>query len=54
MPYAFDLRIVLNDGSIRYIDSRGETIFNEQGQPIKLIGTSLDVTEHKHTELALQ
>jgi PAS domain S-box-containing protein len=54
VPYAFDIRIVLNDGSIRYLDSRGETIFNERGKPIKLIGTSLDITERKQTELALQ
>lgn len=54
VAYAFDMRIVLNDGSIRYLDSRGEPVFNEQGQVIKLIGTSLDITERKQTELALQ
>ncbi|KAF3890922.1 response regulator [Tolypothrix bouteillei VB521301] len=54
VAYAFDMRIFLNDGSIRYLDSRGEPIFNEKGQAIKLIGTSLDITERKQTELALQ
>ncbi|MCX7593990.1 MAG: PAS domain S-box protein [Fischerella sp.] len=54
IPYSFDLQIVRPDGSIRYLDSRGEPVVNERGQVIKLIGTSLDVTERRHTEEALQ
>ncbi|GAB1543442.1 hypothetical protein NUACC21_61160 [Scytonema sp. NUACC21] len=54
VPYAFDLRILRPDGSIRYLDSRGEPLFNEAGQVIKLIGTSMDITDRKQTELALQ
>ncbi|WP_315786622.1 PAS domain S-box protein [Fischerella sp. JS2] len=54
IPYAFDLRIVLPDGSIRYLDSRAEPLVNAQGQVIKLIGTSLDITDRKQTEEALR
>ncbi|PMB02603.1 histidine kinase [Fischerella thermalis CCMEE 5328] len=54
IPYAFDLRIVLPDGSIRYLDSRGEPLVNAQGQVIKLIGTSLDITARKQAEGALR
>ncbi|MCP6759847.1 MAG: PAS domain S-box protein [Fischerella sp. CENA71] len=50
IPYAFDLRIVWPDGSIRYLDSRAEPVFNAQGQVIQLIGTSLDITERKQAE----
>ncbi len=50
IPYAFDLRIVWPDGSIRYLDSRAEPVFNAQGQVIRLIGTSLDITERKQAE----
>jgi PAS domain S-box-containing protein len=54
IPYAFDLRIVCPDGSIRYLDSRAEPVVNAQGRVIKLIGTSLDITDRKQTEEALR
>ncbi|WAL62018.1 PAS domain S-box protein [Thermocoleostomius sinensis] len=54
IPYTLDLRIVHPDGTIRYLDSRGEPLFNAQGQVMKLIGTSLDITHRKRTEQALQ
>ncbi|MBW4432555.1 MAG: PAS domain S-box protein [Pelatocladus maniniholoensis HA4357-MV3] len=50
ITYTFDLRIVWPDGSIRYLDSRAEPVFNTQGQVIQLIGTSLDITKRKQTE----
>ncbi|MDM9379826.1 PAS domain S-box protein [Chlorogloeopsis sp. ULAP01] len=54
IPYGFDMRIVLPDGSIRYLDSRGEPVFNEQGQVVKLIGTSFDISDRKHLEEELR
>lgn len=55
IPYAFDMRIVRPDGSIRYLDFRGEPVFDEHGQVVvKLIGISFDVTERKQTEEALR
>ncbi|RUR84194.1 hypothetical protein PCC6912_17880 [Chlorogloeopsis fritschii PCC 6912] len=54
IPYVLDLRIVRPDGSIRYLDYRGEPLFNAQGQVIKLIGTSVDISDRKWTEEALR
>ncbi|MFQ4145935.1 PAS domain S-box protein [Chlorogloeopsis sp. ULAP02] len=54
IPYGFDMRILRPDGSIRYLDSRGEPVFNEQGQVIKLIGTSFDISDRKHLEEELR
>ncbi|MBE9169460.1 PAS domain S-box protein [Pleurocapsales cyanobacterium LEGE 06147] len=54
IPYTLDLRILRSDGSIGYLDSRGEPILNEQGRTIKLIGTSLDITDRKRIEEALR
>lgn len=53
-PYALDLRVLLPDGSIRYLYSRCEPVFNDQGQVVKLMGTCLDVTERKQIEMALR
>jgi PAS domain S-box-containing protein len=54
IPYGFDMRILRPDGSIRYLDSRGEPVFNEQGQVIKLIGTSFDISDRRHLEEELR
>jgi PAS domain S-box-containing protein len=54
IPYTLDLRIVHPDNSIRYLDSRAEPLFDTDGQVVKLIGTSLDITDRKRTEQALQ
>ncbi|KOP22790.1 histidine kinase, partial [Hapalosiphon sp. MRB220] len=54
IPYTFDLRILWPDGSIRYLDSRAEPVFNAQAEVIRLIGTSLDITERKQAEERLR
>jgi PAS domain S-box-containing protein len=46
-----DVRIVRQDGNIRWLEMRGEVICDEAGQPIQMIGTSQDVTERKIAEL---
>jgi PAS domain S-box-containing protein len=50
-----DLRIIRPDGEVRYVETRMEpAIFNEQGQPIWLFGTVLDVTDRKRVEAQLR
>lgn len=47
-------RIVLNDGKeVRYIHERGEVFYDEKGKPIRMAGTSQDVTEIKKREEAI-
>ena len=52
--YAFDLRVVLPDGAMHYLNSRCEAVLDAQGQVIKLIGTCLDITDRKQIEVVLQ
>ena len=49
----FYYRIILKDGSLKIIHSKGETLLNENGQPYKMIGTAQDVTEQKLIEKEL-
>lgn len=49
-----DYRITLADGSIRVVNDRASVIQNEDGEPIRLVGTCQDVTEHRRAEQALQ
>jgi PAS domain S-box-containing protein len=52
--YRVEYRILLNDGSMRWLTSRGNVIRDETGKPTLLTGVSLDITERKQAELALQ
>ncbi|MEG4319390.1 MULTISPECIES: diguanylate cyclase [unclassified Microcoleus] len=43
-PYRLRLKILPPNGSIRYIESRGQAEQNAEGQVIRLFGTSQDIT----------
>jgi two-component system sensor histidine kinase UhpB len=49
-----DYRITLANGSIRVMNDRGGVILDEEGTPIRLVGTAQDVTETRKAEQALQ
>lgn len=53
-PYEIELERVREDGSHCWLLARGEQWHDEQGQLIGLRGTTLDITEHKQVEEALQ
>ena len=52
--YAPEFRIVRPDGAIRYIKADSRTIKDREGKPLRMIGTNIDITEHKQAEEALQ
>lgn len=53
-PYEIEHRLVRDDGAVRYFVSRGEPIFDAQGQVIRLVGTVTDITDRKQIELELR
>ncbi len=42
------------DGSIHWMIARGRTIYGSNGQPLRMIGVTLDITERKQVEEALR
>ena len=44
-----EYRIQRQDGQIRWVMSRGQTHCDDTGQPIRMIGVTLDVTERRQT-----
>lgn len=52
--YACDFRIVQPNGQIRYAEGRAEALINEQGQVIRLFGTTVDITERRQAEEQLR
>ncbi len=53
-PYGIDHRIVLPDGSIRFVHEQGEVTYDENGNPVQMTGTVQDITERKNMENRLQ
>ncbi len=51
---ALEHRIRLPDGSIRWISARGRSHAGGPGRPARLMGVSIDITEHKLAEQQLE
>lgn len=54
IPYETDVRIWRTDGSIRYLEARGEVVRDPQGRVVRLFGTALDISDRKLAEEALR
>ncbi len=52
-PYFVEHRVSSADGE-RILEQRGHVIFDAQGQPVRMFGTTMDVTERKRAEHALK
>src|SRR6478752_3603400 len=52
--YAFQWRIVLPDGTIKYLEATGHHVFSASGELVEVIGTHVDVTERRRAEEALR
>ncbi len=53
-PYEIDHRIYRSNGEMRYLIGWGQILQNQQGEVIKLFGATIDITDRKQAELALQ
>lgn len=51
-PFKTDHRVVLSDGTIKYLHGEGRPTTDRNGRVIKLTGTAQDVTEMYHLDLA--
>ena len=49
-PYDTDYRVKLRDGNWRDINARGRVIVDEDGKPVRMVGTCLDITARKLVE----
>lgn len=53
-PYVCDHRALLPDGTVRIMHGLGEVVMDERGKPVRIIGTTQDVTEAERAEAALR
>jgi PAS domain-containing protein len=49
-----DYRLLLPDGTTKYIRAVGHPVLNASGEVIELVGTAMDVTEQHEARVALQ
>ncbi len=49
-PINQDYRIIMPDGDVRWVESRGDVIRNEAGQPVRIAGINIDITARKTAE----
>lgn len=54
LPYSIDHRIVLPDGTLKFVHERAEVTFDQNGIPVRMAGTVQDVTRVKMIENALR
>ena len=52
--YAMDFRVLLPDGTVKYLQSIGHPVAGTDGELVEYIGTSMDVTDRKRAEQALR
>jgi diguanylate cyclase (GGDEF)-like protein/PAS domain S-box-containing protein len=48
--YHIEFRVRHRDGSYRWIEVRAQMLMDDKGQPLRLTGTHLDISEHKDRE----
>ena len=53
-PIEVEFRIVLADGTVKWIMSRGKTLFDADGRATRMVGIKVDITARKQTELQLK
>lgn len=51
--YQTEYRVIRPDGTIVWIDARGSVSYDENGQPVNFMGTSVDITEQVETRNAI-
>jgi len=49
-PYEIAHRLLLRDGTIKFVNERGETFYDDAGQPTHSVGTVQDLTKQKMAE----
>jgi PAS domain S-box-containing protein len=52
--YSGEFKIVLPDGTVKYLAATSHHLFSTNGELVEVIGTNVDVTECKHAEQALR
>jgi PAS domain S-box-containing protein len=53
-PYAAEFRLRWPDGTVRWLAAKGRFYYSREGDPERMLGMAIDITDHKLTEEALR
>lgn len=53
-PYQIEMRIVRPSGEVRWVSTNGRVLYNDAGEPVRMLGATVDVTERRAAEDALR
>ena len=51
-PWDIEFRVVHHDGNVRWVMGKGEVLRDELGQPTRLLGVNVDITDRKRADEA--
>lgn len=54
LPFTEDFRIRTTGGIEKYVNSKGEILYDPSGSPIKMVGVIQDITKQKEAEAAIK
>lgn len=52
--YQAEFRVVYPNGRIRWALSQGKVFYDQNGQPVRMVGNDIDMTDRKQSEIALR
>ena len=52
--YFYEARLIHQDESIHWIRTQGKVYYNEEHEPVRMLGTMMDITEQKESDMALR
>ena len=52
-PYAAEYRVIRDDETVRWISARGRFYYAENGDPVRMLGMAVDITERRQAENAV-
>lgn len=48
--YQIEFRFYHKDGTVRWMEGRGQAIYSQNGEPVRVYGIGIDITERKNAE----
>lgn len=52
--YYHEFRVIWSDGSVHWIEAKGKYIYNGEEQPVRMLGTVVEVSNRKQAEILIQ
>jgi PAS domain S-box-containing protein len=53
-PLDLDIRLVVNNGALKYCQAKGKVIYDDSSRPFRFIGTVMDISSRKRAEEILR